>query len=43
VILADQVKSLDWRKRDAKKKCTLPAETVDDVLAKIAALLNPAE
>ena len=43
VILSDQVKSLDWHKRTAKRKCTLPDEIVEDVLAKIAALLNPAE
>ena len=41
VILADQVKSLDWRKRNAKKRTVLPDEVVDDVLAKVAVLLNP--
>lgn len=43
VILSDQVKSLDWRRRNAKKKGRLPEEIVEDVLAKIAALLNPTE
>jgi mRNA interferase MazF len=43
IILSDQVKSLDWRKRNAKRRGALPDEIVEDVLAKIAALLNPHE
>jgi mRNA interferase MazF len=39
VILADQVKSLDWRTRNAEKICTLPAETVAEVLGKLGTLL----
>lgn len=40
VILADQVKSLDWRARDAELICTLPAETVTEVLQKLGTLLS---
>jgi mRNA interferase MazF len=43
VILADQVKSLDWRVRRAKKVETVPVDVVDEVLAKISTLLNPDE
>ena len=41
VVLADQVKSLDWRARQAEWACRLPEETVDEVLAKLATLLCP--
>ena len=40
VILADQVKSLDWRARNAELICSLPAETVTEVLAKVGTLLS---
>ena len=40
VVLADQVKSLDWRARQAEFICALPAETVTEVLAKLATLLS---
>jgi len=39
-ILADQVKSLDWRARRAKRLCTLPDNVVDDVLAKLGVLVT---
>jgi mRNA interferase MazF len=39
VILADQVKSLDWRARQAEVIATLPGGVVADVLAKLGALL----
>lgn len=39
VVLADQVKSLDWRVRKAEMICTLPEATVTEVQQKIAALL----
>ncbi len=39
-ILADQVKSLDWRARDAEWICTLPAATVREVLQKLGTLLS---
>ena len=38
-ILADQVKSLDWRARHAEDLGTLPDETIAEVLAKLNALL----
>jgi len=40
VILADQVKSLDWRARQAALACTLPPETVETVLARLTTLLR---
>jgi len=39
VILADQVKSLDWRIRKAEFICKLPRETTSDDLDKLGALL----
>jgi mRNA interferase MazF len=38
-ILSDQVKSLDWRARNAELVCTLPTETISEVLQKLATLL----
>jgi hypothetical protein len=35
VILADQVKNLDWRVRQAEFICKLPRETTSEVLEKI--------
>jgi mRNA interferase MazF len=43
VILADQVKSLDWRRRNAAVIEALPRETVSDVLHKVRLLLTPSE
>jgi len=40
VILADQVKSLDWRARRATLMCRLPPQTVAEVLGKLGALLK---
>jgi len=40
VILADQVKSLDWRAREAELMCVLPAEAVIEVLQKVLVLLR---
>lgn len=40
VILADQVKSLDWRVRKAELAGTLPAATVTEVLQKLNTLLS---
>jgi len=40
VILADQVKSLDWRARDTEIICRLPASIVAEVLHKLATLLS---
>jgi mRNA interferase MazF len=39
VVLADQVKSLDWRTRKAELICKLPRETTGEVLDKLATLL----
>lgn len=39
VVLADQVKSLDWKARRARLCCTLPAATLAEVLRKLAPLI----
>lgn len=39
-ILSDQVKSFDWKVRQAEWVCTLPSVTVDEVLQKLNTLLN---
>jgi mRNA interferase MazF len=39
-ILSDQVKSLDWQARDTELICTLPAETVSQVLQKLELLIS---
>ena len=39
-VLADQVKSLDWRSRDAKPKGRVSAEQLAEVRAKIHALIG---
>src|ERR1700733_11748838 len=38
--LADQVKSLDWRKRRAKRKGTISPSELEEVRAKIRALIG---
>jgi mRNA interferase MazF len=40
VILADQVKSLDWKERNTGFGCRLPQETLQDVVAKLHPLLE---
>ena len=40
VILADQIKSLDWRVRDAEWICTLLPRVVVEVLQKLGTLLS---
>jgi mRNA interferase MazF len=40
-ILADQVKSLDWRVRNAECMCTLPPDAIAEILAKLGVLLEP--
>ncbi len=40
VVLADQVKSFDWRVRRAALICALPSETVVEILAKLTLLLS---
>ena len=39
VVLADQLKSLDWRRRNAAVITRLPKETVAEVTRKVSALL----
>jgi mRNA interferase MazF len=40
VVLADHARSLDWNSRRAELICQLPAEVVQDVAAKIIALVS---
>ena len=40
VVLADQVKSLDWKARRAELAGALPAATMSEVLAKLGTLLE---
>jgi mRNA interferase MazF len=40
-VLSDQMKSLDWRAREAGFACALPAATTQEILAKATALLTP--
>ena len=40
VALCDQIKSLDWSARSAEFICTLPEETLDDIMGKALALLK---
>ena len=40
VILADQVRNLDWRARRAEFMAKLPVEVMDEVLQKIGTLLQ---
>lgn len=39
VILADQVKSLDWRSRNAAFLCQAPSPVITEVIQKVLALL----
>jgi mRNA interferase MazF len=39
-ILSAQVKSLDWRARNASLICTLPDEIISEALQKLATLLT---
>jgi mRNA interferase MazF len=41
VVLADQVKSLDWRARRAELVAGLPEESLAEVMGKLTALLEP--
>jgi len=40
-ILSDQVKSLDWKVRQAEFVCEIPASTLDEVLKKLGLLIGP--
>jgi mRNA interferase MazF len=39
-ILSDQVKSLDWRVRQAEFVCKLPESSLDEVLQKLGTLIG---
>jgi mRNA interferase MazF len=41
VVLADQVKNLDWKQRRASYICQIPAEILEDVIEKLSTLLEP--
>ena len=38
-VLADQLRSLDWRSRQAEIACTLPREAMSEVMDRVAVLL----
>ncbi|MBI4636717.1 MAG: endoribonuclease MazF [Candidatus Rokubacteria bacterium] len=40
-ILSDQIKSLDWRVRKARRIGNLPAEVLQETVGKILALVEP--
>lgn len=40
VILSDQVKSLDWKARNAEKACSLPEKSIKKVLQRVRALIE---
>jgi len=40
VILVDQLRSLDWRARGAQHVGTVPSDVIDDVLARLAPLVD---
>ena len=40
VVLADQIKSLDWRARRAEVRASLPTDTLDEILRKAGFLLG---
>ncbi len=39
-VLADQIRNLDWHARQAVRICTLPANTVNEVVGKARALVE---
>lgn len=40
VVLSDQIKSLDWRARQARFECRAPRQVVSEVLSKVNVLLE---
>ncbi len=40
-VLSDQLKSLDWRARKARRICAAPDEVLEETTAKILALVDP--
>ena len=43
VVLADQIRSLDWRARDAQLQGQAPAEVLNEVVARVLTLVDPEE
>lgn len=43
VVLADQMRSLDWRTRRAELLCSLPDSVVEETVARLSTLLAPRE
>ena len=39
-ILSDQIKSLDWKAREATFKCKLPTEQFNEVIKKLSTLIQ---
>jgi mRNA interferase MazF len=39
VVLADQVKSLDWRSRRATRISSVPSSVLDQVVARVIAMI----
>ena len=39
-VLSDQIRSLDWHARRATRICALPAGSMDEVLGKLATLIE---
>lgn len=40
VVLADQVRSLDWKTRRASRICDLPVTSMDEILGKLETLIS---
>jgi mRNA interferase MazF len=43
VVLADHARSLDWKARRAERICRIPEDVIDDVVAKLVALVAPSD
>ncbi|MCI0378381.1 MAG: endoribonuclease MazF [Gemmataceae bacterium] len=43
VILADQVKNLDWKQRKVAFLCEMPYEVLEEVFEKLLTLIDPTE
>ena len=43
VILSDQLRSLDWRARKARRISRVPKEVLDEAVGKLLALVDPEE
>jgi len=40
-VLADQIKSLDWRRRSARRIVSVPTDVLQETVGKILALVDP--